>query len=98
LAPTTLDGYQWHLEKLIKPSRHFRKPISKITQHDVAAFIADLRNRESRNGKPLKGWTIRGAVSVLSGVLAEAVDQGLLAANPVQKVARRKREKSPTKG
>ena len=40
LAPTTVDGYRWHLEKLIKPSRHFRKPISKITQHDVAAFIA----------------------------------------------------------
>jgi integrase len=93
LAPTTLESYRWHLEKWIKPSRHFRKPISKITQQDVAAFILDLKRRESRTGGPLKGWTIRGAVSVLSGVLQEAVEQGVLAANPVQKVSRKKREK-----
>jgi integrase len=98
LAPTTVHGYRWHLEKLVKPSRHFRRPISKITQHDVASFIADLRKQESRSGRPLKGWTIRGAVSVLSGVFAEAVDQGLLATNPVQKVARRKREKVSDEG
>ena len=41
----------------------------------------------------MKGWTIRGAVSVLSGILQEAVEQGVLAANPVQKVSRKKREK-----
>ena len=55
LAPTTVDGYRWHLEKLIKPSRHFRKPISKITQHDVAAFIVDLRKRESRRRQAAEG-------------------------------------------
>jgi integrase len=98
LAPTTVDSYCWQLEKVINRSRHFRKPISKITQHDVAAFIRDLKNRKGRSGRPLKGWTIRGAVSVLSGVFAEAVDQGLLAANPVQKVARRKREKVSDEG
>ena len=37
-------------------------------------------------------------MSVLSGIFAEAVDQGLLAANPVQKVARRKREKVSDEG
>lgn len=98
LPPTTVDGYRWQLEKLIKPSRHFRKPISKVTQHDVAAFIRDLRVRTSRTGRPLKGWTIRGAVSVLSGIFVEAVDQGLLAANPVQKVSKRKREKVSDEG
>ena len=55
-------------------------------------------NASCRDGTPLKGWTIRGAVSVLSGVFAEAVDQGLLAADPVQKVARRKREKVSDEG
>ena len=70
LAPTTVDGYHWHLEKLIKPSPHFRKPISKVTHYDIAAFIRDLKGRKSRSGKPLKGWTICGAVSVLSASLS----------------------------
>ena len=82
LAPTTAATYRWHLEKWIKPSRHLRKPISKITQQDVAAFILDLKRRESRAGAPLKGWTIRGAVSVLSAILQEAVEQGVLAVQP----------------
>jgi integrase len=93
LAPTTVATYRWHLEKWIKPSRHLRKPISRITQQDVAAFILDLKQREGRTGGALKGWTIRGAVSVLSAILQEAVEQGVLASNPVQKVSRRKREK-----
>ena len=93
LAPTTTATYRWHLEKWIKPSRHLRKPISKITQHDVAALILDLKRRENRAGVPLKGWTIRGAVSVLSSILQEAVEQGVLASNPVQKLSRKKREK-----
>ena len=36
---------------------------------------------------------MRGAVSVLSGILTEAVEQGVLASNPVQKVSKKKRER-----
>jgi integrase len=93
LERTTIDSYRWHYKQLLKPSRHFRKPISKISTNDVAAFILDLKKYRKPNGEPLKGWTMRGAVSVLSGILTEAVDQGVLASNPVQKVSRKKREK-----
>jgi integrase len=98
LAPSTVTGYRWQLETFVCRCPHLRKPVSKVTVTDVAAFIAWMqRNREKTarrpHGEPLKGWTIRGAVSVLSSVLTEAVDQRLLASNPVQKVATRKREK-----
>src|SRR5262249_23249395 len=60
LARTTLDTYRWHFEKLIKPNRHFRKPISKISSADVSGFILDLKRHQTLGGQPLKGWTIRG--------------------------------------
>ncbi len=93
LEQSTLDVYRWHLETWITPSRHFRKAISDVTHNDVAEFIADLKRYRRADRTALKGWTIRGAVSVLSGVFVEAVDQGVLASNPVEKVSRRKREK-----
>jgi integrase len=93
LESTTLSVYHWHLNKLILPSPHFRKAISRVTHNDVASFIADLRRYRRDDGTALKGWTIRGAVSVLSGIFAAAVDEGVLASNPVSRVSRKRREK-----
>jgi integrase len=93
LEQSTLDVYRWHLETWITPSRHLREAISDVTHNDVADFIAELKRYRRPDGTALKGWTIRGAVSVLSGVFVEAVDQGVLASNPVEKVSKRKREK-----
>jgi integrase len=59
----------------------------------VSDFIAELKRHRRDDGTPLKGWTIRGTVNVLSGVCMEAVDRGLLSSNPVAKVSKRKREK-----
>jgi len=99
LSAATVADYRGHLKRYISRCPHLRKPISKVTHTDVAAFIVWMqRYREPSTrrpkGTPLKGWTIRGAVKVLSAVFAEAVDQGVLASNPVQRVARKKREKT----
>jgi hypothetical protein len=39
-----------------------------VTHNDVSDFIAELKRHRRPEGTPLKGWTIRRTVTVLSNL------------------------------
>lgn len=87
LSPKTVETYTWALEKQLKP-RLGRRKLSDISVDDVALLVEQMR-KEGR-----KAWTIRGALTPLSRVMAHAVRQGLLTANPVRGLEKNERPKS----
>ena len=58
------------------------RPVASIKREDCLSLIADLRSRG------LKLNTIKGIVRTLSAVLSEAVESGLLNANPALKLGK----------
>ena len=87
LADETISKYHWALETHLKP-RFGRRKLSDITVDDVARLIEDMK----KAGK--KAWTIRGALTPLSRVMAHAVRRGFISANPVLGLERDERPKS----
>ena len=84
LRPRTLDGYRAALRRHVYPSLGSRR-IADVTTDDVAVLVAKFR------AKGLAGWTIRGVLTPLSGVLGHAARRGIVAYNAVSRLERRER-------
>jgi integrase len=93
LRPRTRATYGAILRVHLKP-RLGRRKVATITEEDVARLIADLRQGSGPDGErrqPLKAWTIKGVLVVLSRVMSYAARRGMIAANPVAKLERGER-------
>jgi integrase len=84
LRPRTREGYRQALHRHVYPTLGSRR-IADVTVDDVAALVVRLR------AKGLAGWTIRGVLTPLSGVLGHAARRGLVSHNAVSRLERRER-------
>ena len=87
LAPGTLAAYKLDASRIVV--RIGSIPLQKLTRNDVAAMAARLASDTSkRTGRPLAPATRRATLIALKHALDDAVESGLLAANPAAKVKR----------
>jgi integrase len=91
--PTTIDDYRLRLRVRILPWLG-PLPLTEITRDRVRGFIRDLAARGNQRVKerdapqPLSRATLKGTLHVLSALLARAVEEGLVPANPATGLAR----------
>lgn len=86
LAPKTLERYEDVLRIHLVPE-FGRLPMSALTREVIKRYFARLqRNGKTRGrqkpGKPLSPGTVRKIQTVLSSVLSEAVELGMIRVNP----------------
>ncbi len=87
MAPKTRDRYQSVLDVHVSPT-FGPLPVSRVTRERVSLFIAQLGNAERRTtkgkpaGKPLSSGSVHKVHTVLSSICTEAVELGLMRANP----------------
>jgi integrase len=66
--------------------------IGRIRAETVAEFVAAMEQKRPRGRKDprarLKGWTVQGALTPLSGIFKYAVRRGYVGFNPVQQLER----------
>jgi integrase len=87
LAPRTLDGYELSVRRHLLPWLGSR-PVRAITPNDLVAWHAAQRQSGAAT------WSIKGRWNALRGVLADAVRQDLLAANPADALTSREKPKA----
>ena len=78
---STADGYEGVLRQYLRP-RFGAKRLGEISRDDIKAMINDLISKDlSRN-------TIRNALCVIRGMFNQAIESGLLEANPAARLGR----------
>lgn len=86
--PSTLDDYRIRLRVRILPFIG-SLPLTEITRERVRSFIRELATRGNQRKRaetpcPLSRATLKGTLHVLGALLARAVEDGLISANPAQ--------------
>jgi integrase len=90
LKPTTHASYSTIVDAWITP--HLGKiKCRDLTGDRIAAWHATLRESGGRGGRPLGSRSVAYASRVLSMSLAEAVEAGALAVNPMTEIPKRQR-------
>ncbi|MFL5911207.1 MAG: tyrosine-type recombinase/integrase [Gaiellaceae bacterium] len=84
LRSRTHDLYRTALRRHLAP-RIGATPIAEVDEDAIAAVIAELQEQG------LSGWTIRGILVPLGGVLNYAVRRRLIPDNPIRRLERRER-------
>ena len=93
--PKTIDSYQSHIEKQIKP-RLGDLALKRLSSSNIQQFINwCLKQGNANTGGGLSTKSVRNIIVVLSSALAQAVREGLLASNPVSLVKRPKLQRKP---
>ena len=98
IRPRTREWYEVALRLHVNP-RFGRVRLSELSHRDIEELIADMQRvkRPAASGKEPKvgyaGWTIRGTITVVSRVLAFAVDEGKLTADPMDAFRKRERRR-----
>lgn len=87
LRPRTRQLYQQRIRDHLDPVLANLK-LGEITAADVR------RVKERCAAAGLSGWTQRGVLALLSGIMRYALEQQLIAANPVQALSKRDRPKA----
>ncbi|MGA8877970.1 MAG: phage integrase SAM-like domain-containing protein [Candidatus Korobacteraceae bacterium] len=78
---STADGYEGVLRQYLRP-RFATKRLDEVKRDDIKTLINDLIAEElSRN-------TIRNALCVIRGMLNQAIEAGLIEANPAARLGR----------
>jgi integrase len=78
---STADGYEGVLRQYLRP-RFGSKRLDQISRDDIKLLIGELISKElSRN-------TIRNALCVVRGIFNQAIESGLLEANPAARLGR----------
>jgi integrase len=79
--PSTLDGYASVLRQHLLP-RFSLKRLEEIRRNDIKGWIAELIEKD------LTRSTIRNALSILRGILNQAIEDGLVDSNPAASLGR----------
>ena len=78
---STADGYEGVLRQYLRP-RFATKRLDEVKRDDIKTLINDLIAKElSRN-------TVRNALCVIRGMLNQAIEAGLIEANPAARLGR----------
>jgi len=78
---STADGYESVLRQYLRP-RFSARQLSGIKRDDIKKLISDMIDKE------LSRCTVRNAISVLRGIFNQAIEDGLLEANPAVRLGR----------
>ena len=81
LKASTVSFYEANLDRYIRPALGER-PLASLGRDDCRQLIASCRS------KGLRTATVRGILRTVSTLLSEAVEDGLLAANPALRLGR----------
>src|ERR671925_868050 len=65
-----------------------KKRMSEISQILIERYKRDRREATSRRGKPMSPASVNRELELLSGILTQAIEQGLLVVNPCSRVKR----------
>ncbi len=82
LSPSSIATYARWAEARLRP-RWGATPIDEVTPADLRAWVADLAGE-------LSPKSVRNCVTLMSGVLDQAVEDGLLTTNPLDNIKLRK--------
>jgi integrase len=82
---STREDYRRDLGRWVLPFFGDQVKLTEITPRDVAQLVAHLAKQEGTRG-PLADTTIRSILNPLRACLATAVEDGLIRANPAQRV------------
>ena len=91
IRPNTLATYEVDLTSKVTP-RIGTLRLSTLTRDVIRSLNADLLASGARGGKPLAPKSVKNIANALKRALDDAVDSGVLRANPVARV------KTPTAG
>ena len=78
---STADGYEGVLRQYLRP-KFATKHLDEIKRNDIKALISELIS------KGLARSTVRNALSVLRGIINQAIEDGLLESNPAANLGR----------
>jgi len=78
---STADGYESALKQYLRPKFSVRR-LNEIKRDDIKKLISDMIDKE------LARSTVRNAISVLRGIFNQAIEDGLLEANPAVRLGR----------
>jgi integrase len=93
LRPTTLESYRWLAESYLLPSLGSVR-LCDVSGADLAGLYDQLASKGGRRRSGLSRSTVRKVAAVVSGVFDHAVELGLVAASPVDRVPRRNRPRA----
>ena len=79
--PSTIDGYESVLRQHLRPKFSIRR-LNEIRRNDIKDLISDLI------GKGLTRSSVRNALSILRGILGQALEEGMLESNPAANLGR----------
>lgn len=89
LSPSTVDAYGLNVRRIV--AHVGRIPLQKLTRNDIAVMAARLATDTcERKQRPLSPASRRAVLIVLHRALGDAVEAGLLEANPAAGVKRPK--------
>jgi integrase len=87
LAPSTIQGYEKIVRNHVIPQLG-KMRVDRLTVTDVNAHYQQLRDngnrKQSTSGQPLSANTVNKVHIVLGSIMESAVDDGLIARNPVR--------------
>ena len=89
---STIRGYKLVLETHLKPA-FSGKRLDEITRQDITDLINKKLASESARDKLMSRGTVRNILAPLRGMLNQAVDAGILASNPANRIGRYMKEK-----
>lgn len=88
LRHTTCEAHRYVLKNHILPWIG-DCPLESLTTQKIEEFLEEYQlHGNKRNGKPLSQQTMRHIQNLLSKVLSQAVNRGLIERNPVQGICR----------
>jgi len=79
--PSTANGYESVLRQYLRPMFSLRR-MNDLKRDDVKKLVSDLIDKE------LARSTVKNAISVLRGIFNQAIEDGLLEANPAGRLGR----------
>lgn len=80
-SATTADGYESVLNQYLRPKFSIRR-LTEIKRDDVKKLISDMIDKD------LSRSTVRNAISVLRGIFNQAIEDGIIEANPAVRLGR----------
>lgn len=86
VRPSTGEVTRSRLDGYVLP-RFGRQALAEMSRPAVRAWVGQLLTSGGKKGAPLAPSTVKGVLGILSAMMAQAVDDGLIVANPCARIS-----------